>query len=488
MDENFEKSKYNDDELFMGYQEIDDSEKEEIEEEGLDFDIIYENVENALNTPEISEFLKKVGITKEEVLYDLDTDEFFDPNEKDTESSYSKRYISVQIYKKLLNKYQNKMDQDRLEQEIASPKENNSTKEFMKEYIRCAEEGDFMGMFKATLKYNYIPIQLTDGGIVPMDMTPEEKAEFKKMVSQREGRLNKLLENQEFKDFEDIQNEVQEEKIEEHDDVEKDSNNELEENLEKEDLEEDLEEDSEKVEDEERDEKEEFSHDKDFYKSLVGINPRKTQQYSQIYPGNGTEYKVLVPKDKSANPKDVIEAARFFNQKNNDMVLSLNGVSLRVGDFSSNEEMMEMYENTLKENEKQSLKKDSKSKEDMKATVEDPKINPSSIDSIEDVKAVSKDENSMDELINKALRNKDIEGSKISFEEIKVGLQKSVDRTIEDPDKLEAFGEVLNLMVDQRAEELGRTNNRRSKEIEETEELEGTDPRETRRVDHSEGR
>ena len=122
-------------------------ENEEIDNgEGLDFDILIENVRNILEEPEFKKLLKNIGISTDELLEeiaeDMENEEGgVEPSDNEKESSYSKKCVRAKVYEKLMRKFGNKLKNESLdENELA----DNATRElFLSDFMKALQSGNY---------------------------------------------------------------------------------------------------------------------------------------------------------------------------------------------------------------------------------------------------------------------------------------------------------------------------------------------------------
>lgn len=185
----------------------------ERDEEDLDFNTIYQNIKKAFSNKNIQELLEKIGISEDDTLKELESENLIYPTEQDTEKSFSKKFLKHLLFKRLLQKYQ----QMRLSSETEISEEtsqlnedeidfdkNNETSDkesFFKEFLEADEQGDISKMLKAISTYQLFPFVSKDK-IFPTKLTTVQKNELVNYVTNVEYNLDKRMETIAFENYE----------------------------------------------------------------------------------------------------------------------------------------------------------------------------------------------------------------------------------------------------------------------------------------------
>ena len=154
-------------------------------------DMIRENINLALQSEEIQMLMKKIGLTEDEILYDLNLRETFGVGDSIDVTEISKKYMHYVVYMKLLENFRVRISKEQ-QQEIPEAEE-----EFAEEFSDLDEKLDADGMLDATIKYGIFPY-ITEDGIIPVPMQEKQKKEFQRYVEKMKTLLNQFLENIDF--------------------------------------------------------------------------------------------------------------------------------------------------------------------------------------------------------------------------------------------------------------------------------------------------
>lgn len=170
----------------------------ESEDDGLDFDTIYNNIQTALKTKEVQAILRKIGLSEIDILKALDSDGLIEPSENDNEISFAQKFLKFMVYDKLLKNYKKARIPETPEDNIIQP-----NTQFTAEYKKANEMGDVDKMMGVISRYQLFPwISEEDKeNVIPITMDALPEREFEKYVAKIESEFDRALDGVEFESY-----------------------------------------------------------------------------------------------------------------------------------------------------------------------------------------------------------------------------------------------------------------------------------------------
>ncbi len=311
------------------------------EEADFDFEDVIECLKQFIYKPKIKNIFEELEMTPQDILENAD-ENLIDAEEDENLVDYCKRYINFLLVLKITKNYIKEVEKKNEKEEIIGLEDKTvKDSKFLKGFKNALEDGDINKILGLVIRYSTIPVEIREIPTGELKLTPAQLTRYQAYVKSYEDDLKAQLDkygNILSKKYADKS------KVEETDSKEKSITDNEEEEKKEEDIKQNINKDVENKTFETK--KEEFSHDKEYYKNFILTSKKHNEEYIRKHPED--EKAIILFKRENVSIEEYFEAVRFYNKINSHIISWVGGVRLKARDFKSKEEMIEAYNSKLK--------------------------------------------------------------------------------------------------------------------------------------------
>ena len=327
------------------------------EEADFDYEDVIDCLKQFIYQPTIKNIFEELEMTPQDILKSADKN-LIDAEEDESLVDYCKRYINFLLIIKITKNYRKEVEKKNEKEEIQGLEDKTiEDSKFLKGFKSALEDGDINKILGLVIRYSTIPVEIRESPTGELKLTPAQLTRYQAYVKSYDDDLkvqldkygniiNKKYSSKSKNETGYEENNIEDngklgrEKINSERSVPKynDSSNKGE--APKDNINKDDENIVSKI------KKEEFSHDKEYYKNFILTSKKHNEEYIRKHPED--EKAIILFKRENVSIEEYFEAVRFYNKINSHIIAWTGGVRLKARDFKSKEEMIEAYNSKLK--------------------------------------------------------------------------------------------------------------------------------------------